>query len=336
MTLRLGLRPRSGQALVALLVTTIAVIASPALDAYLVFGGSTKWKTLPVRYFITNRDVPGVTAQQLQAAAGAAFATWAAVPTATLSSEFVGFTSADPGPKEGMTVIGFLNRPDLERVLGQTTFRVDTTTGQLSEADIFLNTSFDWSVSATGQAQRFDAQSILTHEIGHLLGLAHSALGETRLDASGGRAVLGKRAVMFPIAYPSGNIDDRTVKDDDIAGISNVYPTTEFTRRAGAIAGNVTLNGTGIFGAHVTATNSATGVLVGGFSLDAQGKFTINGLEPGLYVVRVEPLDDADTTSFFTADANVNINFKAAYYSKLVAVPEGGSGPSISIKVVAK
>jgi hypothetical protein len=30
------------------------------------FGGSTKWKSLPVRYFITNRDVPGVTAQQLQ------------------------------------------------------------------------------------------------------------------------------------------------------------------------------------------------------------------------------------------------------------------------------
>ena len=324
------------RALIALVVTIVAVVASPALDAYLVFGGSTKWKSLPVRYFITNRDAPGVTAQQLQAAAGAAFATWASVPTATLSSEFVGFTGADPGPKEGMTVIGFLNREDLDRVLGQTTFRVDTVTGQLSEADIFLNTSFQWSVSATGQSQRFDAQSILTHEIGHLLGVAHSALGETRLDPGGGRAVLGKRAVMFPIAFPAGNIDDRVVKDDDVAGISNVYPTTDFTRSSGAITGTVTLNGAGVFGAHVTATNSATGVLVGGFSLDPQGRFTINGLEPGLYVVRVEPLDDADTTSFFAADANVNINFKAAYFTKLVAVPAGGSGPSIAIKVVAK
>jgi len=328
------LRLRSG--LIALVVIIVAVVASPALDAYLVFGGSTKWKSLPIRYFVTNRDVSGVSAQQLQAAAGAAFATWASVPTATLSSEFVGFTSADPGPKEGMTVIGFLNRQDLDRVLGQTTFRVDTVTGQLSEADIFLNTSFDWSVSSTGQSQRFDAQSILTHEIGHLLGLAHSALGETRLDPGGGRAVLGKRAVMFPIAFPSGNVEDRTLKDDDVAGISNVYPTAVFTQQAGAITGTVTLNGAGVFGAHVTATNSATGVLVGGFSLDPQGKFTINGLEPGLYIVRVEPLDDADTTSFFSADANVNINFRAAYYSKLVAVPAGGAGPSISIKVVAK
>ena len=51
---------------------------------------------------------------------------------------------------DGATVIGFQNRPDLERTLGATSFMIDTTTGAIVESDIFFNTAFPWSVSATG------------------------------------------------------------------------------------------------------------------------------------------------------------------------------------------
>jgi hypothetical protein len=257
------------------------------------------------------------------------------VPTATLSSE-LSDPGADPGPKED-DGDRFLNREDLDRASGQTTFRVDTVTGQLSEADIFLNSSFQWSVSATGPvATRFDAQSILTHEIGHLLGVAHSALGETELRRDGGRRVLGKNAVMFPIAFPAGNIADRVLKPDDVAGISGIYPTSAFLGSLGSITGRVTLNNAGLFGAHVTAFNPSTGALVGAFALTQQGSFTIDGLPPGVYVVRVEPLDDGDLESFFDEGTHVNINFKATYFSKLVAVPTGGAGPAIEIRVQPK
>lgn len=325
-----------------LIVLTAAVALAPGLSAYLRFGvqvGShvilLKWAQLPVRYFITNRDVPGVTAPQLQTAVASAFATWSHVPTAQLSAQFAGFVDADPVNEDGVTAIGFEFVPDLDRVLGATTHNIDNVTGAIVESDIFLNSAFAWSVAGAGQTERFDVQSISTHEIGHLLGLGHSAVGETELRPDGGRRVLGKSAVMFPIAFPAGNIADRVLKPDDVAGISGTYPTSAFLG-LGSISGRVTLNNAGLFGAHVTAFNPSTGALVGAFTLDQQGTFTIDGLPPGVYVVRVEPLDDGDLDSFFDEDSHVNINFKAMYFSKLVAAPAGGAGPAIEIRVQPK
>ena len=73
-----------------------------------------------------------------------------------------------------------------------------------------------------------------------------------------------------------------------------------------------------------------------GFTLNAQGDFAIAALPPGLYVIRVEPLDDADIDGFFDEEPPVNLNFRVTYHSKQVAVPPGGSSGSIEIKVRAK
>lgn len=328
--------------LALLLILVAGVVFGPDANAYLKLGAridsrvvALKWSQQPVRYFVTNRDVPGVTAVQLRAALERAFRAWTDQPSASISTEFVGFTSADPSVDDNMSVIGFRSRPDLDRTLGATTWQLDNVTGQLLEMDIFLNSIFNWSVAAAGEPSRFDVESISVHEIGHLLGLGHSALGETELQPTGGRRILGKRAVMFPIAYAAGSIKDRTLEADDIAGISDIYPASTITRETGAISGRVTLGPAGVFGAHVTAFNLSTGALVGGFSLNTQGDFVIAGLAPGMYVVRVEPLDDAETDSFFDESA-LAINFRPAYYERLVAVPIGGTSGSIEIKVQAK
>jgi len=316
---------------------------APGVDAYLKLGTSIngrivpmRWAHPPVRYFITNRDVPGVSAQQLQAAAGRAFATWTGVSTASISAQFAGFTAAQPLEDDSVSAIGFRARPDLENVLGSTTFTVDNVTGEIVESDIFLNSTFQWSVAAAGESGRYDVESIAAHEIGHMLGLSHSALGETELQSSGRRNVLGKRAVMFPIAYPAGNIEDRTLESDDIVGISDIYSTAAFTRDFGSVSGRVTLNGTGVFGAHIVALNTRTGTLTATFSLTPLGDFVLAGLSPGIYAVRAEPLDDADVDAFFDTGTGVNINFRPAYASKLAVVPAGGSGASIEIKVSGK
>jgi len=319
----------------------LAAYQVPAL-AYLKLGSKVgtrtltlKWTQMPIRYFVTNRGTTGVTSTQLQQAVQAAFATWDAVSTAQASSEFVGMTLSNPTSGDGATVIGFQNRPDLDRTLGATSFMIDTVTGSVVESDIFFNSSFTWSVSAQGETGFFDLQSIALHEIGHLHGLAHSALGETELR-SGGRRVIAAEAVMFPIAFASGTILGRTLKADDIAGIGDIYPATSYTRETGSISGKVTKSGKGVLGAHVVAFDMRTHTLVGGFSLSDDGSFVIAGLSPGPHVLRVEPLDDGDIESFFDPTLNIDINFRAQFYEKIVVVPQGGGTSGVELKVVAK
>ena len=82
----------------------------------------------------------------------------------------------------------------------------------------------------------------MLHELGHLLGLGHSAIGETERNACGSRRVIGSGAVMFPIAHSSGATADRMLQADDIAGIADLYPAPA-ALDTGGIVGRVTKNG---------------------------------------------------------------------------------------------
>lgn len=326
---------------IALALVTALVIALPApAFAYLKFGlrigtrlVDVRWNQMPIRYFVNERGVPGVPGSEFREAVRRAFATWQAVPSASIRAEFQGATVASPGDIDQRTTLGFQDRPDLGRVLGATSFILDGTTGEIIESDIFFNTSFAWSTAAAGEAGRVDLESIALHEIGHLLGLGHSGIGETELLPTG-RRVIGAGAIMFPIAFTPGNVSDRTVLPDDVAAVIDLYGTTTAKESTGSISGTVTKNGRGVYGAHVVAFSPESGALVGGFSLNASGEFVIAGLEPGPYILRVEPLDDASPDSFF--GGLVDVDFTVTFAARMVVVPRNGSSDAIEIAVRSK
>jgi hypothetical protein len=321
-----------------LLVATMPRPAAAYLDLSSEVRGQTvalKWARSPVRWFATERGVPGVSASQFQTTIARAFAIWEDVPTATIAFQFVGFTSGEPFDDDNLTTLGFQMHPEMERVLGATGFVVDEITGEIVESDVFFNSAFSWSVSATGDPAAYDLQSVATHEIGHVLGLGHSALGETELRPEGGRRVIASGAVMFPISFGRGRIADRELQPDDVAGVSDLYPETTFRAETGGIRGRVTRNGRPVFGAHIVAFNPGVGDLIGGFSLNDEGEFQIAGLPPGAYVVRVEPLDDGDVESFFDLPA-VDVDFGVTFAPQLVIVPAGGVGQRIDVALRPK
>jgi hypothetical protein len=292
------------------------------------------WQQQPVRYFVSDYAGNGVSAADLRGAVARAAATWAAVESATVRLEFEGMTASLPEVVDGRTTIGFLDRPDLDQVLGVTSFLLDATTGAIVEADVFFNSRFVWSVSAQGTPGRVDLESVALHELGHLLGLGHSAIGETERTSNGNRRLLATGASMFPIAMTAGSVAERVLHADDVAGISDLYPAANTVSTTGGIVGRVTKNGQGVLGAHVVAFNPETGDLIGNFALNPDGEFVIARLAPGPYIVRVEPVDDAEVESFFSTP--VDVDFRVTYASRMVVAPRGGSSGTIEIQVPPK
>lgn len=88
-----------------------------------------------------------------------------------------------------------------------TTLTVEIPTGKILDADVELN-SFGTNISTSDTKVTADLESIVTHESGHFLGLAHSS---------------DRMATMFA-QYSASSTTIRTLALDDMKGICAVYP----------------------------------------------------------------------------------------------------------------
>lgn len=90
----------------------------------------------------------------------------------------------------------------------RTTLSFNAKSGEIYDIDVELNAyRYIFSLDATSLGATVDLQSIVQHEAGHFLGLAHSS------DAA---------ATMW--ANYAGGIDARTLESDDVSGICAAYP----------------------------------------------------------------------------------------------------------------
>lgn len=155
-----------------------------------------------------------------------------------------------------------------------------TVSGNITEADIVLNPGQPFSTDGT--VGTYDLEATLTHEIGHLLGLEHSAvLGATMQPRQARNGIFG-----LPALTP------RTLSDDDRAGIRALYGARLGTGTHGAIAGMLTfVSGAPVFGANVWTEETETGRVVASNITLASGAYRIEGLKPGEYHLFAQSLN---------------------------------------------
>jgi hypothetical protein len=271
----------------------------------------------PVRYYVNERRPLDFSLSEAVDGVAASFRTWEDIEDASITFQYAGTTSAEAFEFfDDRSTLGFADDPELEGtgILGATLQVINIFTGEIVEADIFFSDFFVWSVDPAGEPNTFDFVSVATHEIGHFLGLGHSHVGVTETQGFRRRPVEGS-AVMFPFSFGPATVIGRTLTADDTIGASILYPASSFLQRTGRLSGRVTKGGAGVGFAHVVAFNPFTGETVGAFA-DDTGSYEIEGLRPGPYVVRVNPITDPTSPGDFGfPERGIDLDFRDALYT---------------------
>jgi hypothetical protein len=117
---------------------------------------------------------------------------------------------------------------DPYNTLALTTITFDHVTGEIFDADMEINATMPLSVRDPVPPGGYDFESIVTHEAGHFLGMAHSG---------------DMTATMF-YYYAPGSSAQRKLEADDVAGICSTYlPGGARAVDAKVIAGGKVLEG---------------------------------------------------------------------------------------------
>jgi hypothetical protein len=155
----------------------------------------------------------GITAEQTAQVLARAFDNWQGVACASGQSPGLSLRVADAvagGMDEADAIVTYVDSgwryPPSYGAITQLT--VDLETGAITRALVEIN-SETHAMAIDAQAPEIDLEAVLTHEVGHLIGLDHSR-------------VAGSTMVAETRAF--GTADLRSLDADDVAGVCALYP----------------------------------------------------------------------------------------------------------------
>ncbi|MBA2525768.1 MAG: matrixin family metalloprotease, partial [Pyrinomonadaceae bacterium] len=200
---------------------------------------------------------------------------------------------------ENLAIFGRGHNPARTRVF------YDSETGEIVEADIVINphpTEADGTLlqfSTDGTPGTYDLESTITHELGHFLGLDHSnVIGSTMQAHQGVNGI-----------YKLPAFTERTLSEDDRTRVHTLYGSSE---GLSAIEGKLTNSSLGgalvpLQRAHVWVEESGSGRVVASGITSANGNYRIESIPPGHYRVLTEYLEGPVASEVPSGSVSVNL-----------------------------
>jgi hypothetical protein len=291
--------------LITVLTLTLA-LSSPLLAAtrmtYAINGAATaiEWPTsaFPLRYEIDQRLAQ--VSPNAKAMVDRAFEAWTEIADADVrfqSGGVVANASARVADRISVTLADELFTDQGAAAI--TSYTYDVKTGRMLDADIAV----DASVFKGG----INGQMALQHEVGHTLGLDHSAV---------------LSSIMYP--YVGSGSDPAAFDLDDRISIATIYPKNDPMLNGATLSGRVTGDHGGIFAAQVVAVDDK-GQPVGSVLTNAAGEFTLAAIPAGRYRLYAEPLDGPVDTGALQGtwrEAKL-VSFPTEFFGSTIEVENG-------------
>ncbi len=180
------------------------------------------WPTSCVSYSFQKDGTQTLVYEQTQLAVGKAFAAWNELDCGGGEKASISFVPTEiveckksQYNKEGKNLNVVLFQDDdwtsrgIDGTLAKTSVTSNQETGEIYDADIEVNAANqELTLTDDPEKARFDLQAIMTHEVGHFLGIAHSPIPSATMYKS----------------YDSGQISQRVLTQDDKDALCAIYP----------------------------------------------------------------------------------------------------------------
>jgi hypothetical protein len=256
------------------------------------FGDNIIWFNLNQSLILNTSNIFGFSDASVSSITSSSVTAWNAESPMSVSLQT---TSGGSGP--GQNDIYFSSNAFLfggSNVLAVTQVSFIENTGEIIEADIMLNESASGGLSNSVAGTNYIGD-IITHEVGHFLGLGH---GQTHFSS-----------MFFELTK-----GQRTLHADDIFGLRSIYANLAGT---GSIVGTVAGSQAkiGVFGSNVQFISQKTGKVVGSVTTDSNGRFEASGFAlDDTYFIYVEPLKNLEALPEFFSETRKDFCSSGNHY----------------------